>query len=67
MIQLSEEQLNNLNKEALVILVASLQNQLSIMKSQLDTANAQLSENNHQIEVMPPFQMGGGKFYPSEV
>lgn len=36
---LSEEQLNNLNKEALVIIVASLQNQLSSMQSQLDTAS----------------------------
>ncbi len=32
MIQLSEEQLNNLNKEALVIIVSSLQDQLASMR-----------------------------------
>ena len=45
----SEEQLNNLNKEALVIIVASLQDRLSLMQSQLDTANAQLADTNRQI------------------
>ena len=49
---LSEEQLKNLNKEALVIIVASLQDQLSSMQSQLDTANRQLADTNRQIELL---------------
>lgn len=52
MLQLSEEQLNNLNKDALVILVSSLQSQLSAMQSQLDSANAMLADNNRQIELL---------------
>ena len=44
MIQLSDEQLNNLGKEALVVIVSSLQDQLLALQSQLDHANAQLSE-----------------------
>ena len=52
MMLLSEDQLNNLNKEALVIIVASLQNQLGLMQSQLDTANAQLADTNRQIELL---------------
>lgn len=40
MMILSEEQLNNLNKDALIIIVSSLQDQLSGMQKQLDTANA---------------------------
>ena len=35
MIQLSDEQLNNLDKEALVIIVSSLQDQLLALQSQL--------------------------------
>ena len=49
MIQLSDEQLNNLDKEALVIIVSSLQDQLLDLQSQLDHANAHLSDNNRQI------------------
>lgn len=49
---LSEEQLNNLNKDALIIIVSSLQDQLSGMQKQLDTANAQLSDTNRQIELL---------------
>ena len=52
MIQLSEEQLNNLNKEALVIIVSSLQDQLTSMQSQLDNANSMLADNNRQIELL---------------
>lgn len=52
MMLLSEEQLNNLNKEALIIIVASLQDQLSLMQSQLDTANAQLADTKRQIELL---------------
>ena len=52
MMILSEEQLNNLNKDALVIIVSSLQDQLSLMQSQLDTANAQLVDTNRQIELL---------------
>ena len=43
MIQLSDEQLNNLGKEALVVIVSSLQDQLPALRSQLDHASAQLS------------------------
>ena len=46
MIQLSDEQLNNLGKEALIVIVSSLQDQLLALQSQLDHANAQLSDNN---------------------
>ena len=49
MIQLSDEQLNNLGKEALVVIVSFLQDQLLALQSQLDHANAQLSDNNRQI------------------
>lgn len=52
MIQLSEEQLNNLDKDALIIIVASLQDQLQSMSKQLDVANAQLSDNNRQIKLL---------------
>ena len=52
MLQLTEEQLNNLNKEALVIIAASLQNQLISMQAQLDNANAQLSDTNRQLEIL---------------
>lgn len=43
MIQLSDKQLNNLDKEAFVIIVSSLQDQFLALQSQLDHANAQLS------------------------
>ena len=52
MIQLSDEQLNNLGKEALVVIVSSLQDQLLALQSQLNHANAQLSDNNRQIELL---------------
>ena len=52
MMILSEDQLNKLNKEALVIIVASLQDQLCMMQSQLDTVNAQLADTNRQIELL---------------
>ena len=52
MIQSSDEQLNNLGKEALVVIVSSLQDQLLALQSQLDHANAQLSDNNRQIELL---------------
>ena len=52
MIQLSDEQLNNLGKEALIVIVSSLQDQLLALQSQLDHANAQLSDNNWQIELL---------------
>ena len=52
MILLSEEQLNNLDKEALVILFSSLQDQLVYVQKQLDTANEHLSDNNKQIELL---------------
>ena len=51
MVQLSEEQLNNLNKEALIIIASSLQDQLVSMQSQLDTANAQLADQSRQLEI----------------
>ena len=49
---LSEDQLNNLNKEALIIIVSSLQDQLNSVHAQLDTANAQLADTNRQIELL---------------
>ena len=52
MLELSEEQLNNLNKDALVIIAASLQDQLRSMAQQLENANARLDDNNRQIELL---------------
>lgn len=52
MIQLSEEQLHNLDKDALVIIVSALQDQLQSMSKQLDSANTQLSDTNRQIELL---------------
>lgn len=52
MLQLSEEQLNHLGKEALVIIAASLQDQLHSMSEQLENANARLADNNRQIELL---------------
>lgn len=52
MIQLSDEQLHNLGKEALIIIASSLQDQLHSLQSQLDHANAQLSDTNRQIELL---------------
>ena len=49
---LTEEQLNNLNREALVIIVSSLQDQLASVLGQLDEANASLQDNNRQIELL---------------
>ena len=50
--QLSSDQLHTLSKEALVIIVASLQDQLVSVQSQLDSANALLQDNNRQIELL---------------
>ena len=50
--QLTDEQLNNLNKEALVIIASSMQSQLVFMQEQLDNANAQLADTNRQIELL---------------
>ena len=52
MLELSEEQLNQLNKDALVIIAASLQDQLRSMAQQLENANARLDDNNRQIELL---------------
>lgn len=49
---LTEEQPNNLNREALVIIVSSLQDQLASVREQLDAANASLQDNNRQIELL---------------
>lgn len=49
---LSEEQLCNLNKDALIIIVSSLQEQLNSMQTQLNAANTQLSDTNRQIELL---------------
>ena len=49
---LSDSQLNSLNKEALIIIVSSLQDQIKSMHDQLDAANAQLSDTNRQIELL---------------
>lgn len=50
--QLSSDQPHTLSKEALVIIVASLQDQLVSVQSQLDSANALLQDNNRQIELL---------------
>lgn len=42
MMILSEDQLNSLNREALIIIVASLQDQLASVQSQLDTQTLSL-------------------------
>ncbi len=55
---LSEEQLNNLNKEALVIIVASLQDQLSSMQSQLTDTNRQLELLTEQIQIINQRKFG---------
>ena len=52
MVRLSDEQLNSLDKKALIIIVASLQDQLESIQSQLDSANSMLSDNNRQIEML---------------
>lgn len=52
MVRLSDEQMNSLSKEALIIIVASLQDQLESIQSQLDSANSVLSDNNRQIEML---------------
>ncbi len=49
---LSIEKLNTLNKDALLIVVAALQSQLDSFKSQLESANAMLADNNRQIELL---------------
>lgn len=46
MLELSEEQLNHLNKDALVIIAASLQDQLRSMAQQLENANARLDADS---------------------
>ena len=50
MAMLSDAQLNSLNKDALVFIASSLQEQISSMQAQLDNANAQIAENNKQIK-----------------
>ena len=52
MIQLSDEQLYNLDEEALIIIISSLQNQLLALQSQLDHANAQLADTNRNFELL---------------
>ena len=52
MLELSEEQLKHLNKDALVIIAASLQDQLRSMAHQLENANVRLDDNNRQIELL---------------
>ena len=50
--KLTDEQLNNLDKEALVIIASSLQSQLGFMQEQLNSANEQLADTNRQIELL---------------
>ncbi|MBP3459828.1 MAG: IS66 family transposase [Lachnospiraceae bacterium] len=52
MLKLSADQLNTLDKDALIIIVVSLQEQLGCLSQQLDDANARLSDNNRQIELL---------------
>lgn len=57
--RLSDEQLNNLSKDTLILLFSSMQDQLastkeqlSFMKEQLDEANSLIADNNKQIELL---------------
>ena len=52
MIRLTDDQLNSLNKEALIVIVSSLQSQLDSVQSQLDSANSMLAENIRQINLL---------------
>jgi len=52
MMNFSDEQLNSLNKEALLIVVSALRDQLDSMQTQLDSSNALLSDSNRQIELL---------------
>ena len=52
MVKLSAEQLNTLDKDALIIMATSLQEQLSSMSKQLDYANERLADTSRQIELL---------------
>ena len=52
MARLTDKQLNDLSKEALVIIVSSLQSQLASVQAQLDSANAMLADNTRQVELL---------------
>ena len=52
MFRLCDEQLHNLGKDALIILVSSLQDQTGSMSKQLEDSNARLSDNTRQIEFL---------------
>ena len=52
MLQLSEEQLNNLNKDALIIIVSSLQSQLEAVQAQLESSNSMLAKNMKKIDLL---------------
>ena len=52
MAELSPEQLNSLDKETLIIIIKSLSAQLDALRSQLDSANFMLADNNRQIELL---------------
>ena len=52
MVKLSAEQLNTLDKDALIIIATSLQEQLSSMSKQLDYANERLADTSRQIELL---------------
>lgn len=52
MLKLSAEQLNTLDKDALIIIATSLQEQLSSMSKQLDYANERLADTSRQIELL---------------
>ena len=50
MIQLDEEQLKSLNRDALVIIVSALQDQLASVTEQLKNANSRLEESGRKID-----------------
>ena len=52
MVKPSAEQLNPLDKDALIIIATSLQEQLSSMSKQLDYANERLADTSRQIELL---------------
>ena len=52
MVHLTNDQINDLNTEALRILVSSLYSHVDFIQSQLDSANATLADSNRQIELL---------------
>ena len=52
MVRLSEEHLHHLGNDALAIPIVSLQEQMTSLQTQLDSANVNLADNNRQNELL---------------